>query len=243
MPSISFASSIGQSLNLTEHQKVDLNTILAHTTQSEGFRLRIAEELGIPNDKIFLHMTKIVGDTIESNEIIATKKSPFGAKQVAAPRSGVIKEIDHESGSLVVETSTSTSSVVLSWFEGEVAAYDNDVVTLNVAASIQVDVTDVTHDFGGKILSIEGERLRELTEDEVANTVVFVPTVHPADVVRLDVLGARGIVTREDIKEKEDIASAQLTRGAQWDSLTDKAFTHCVIDKKNSTMYLYTPQL
>lgn len=242
MTSISFSSSIGQPITLSPHQRVDLDTILAHTTQSEGFRLQVAQELGIPNDKIFLHMSKIVGDTVETNEIIASKKSAFGSKDIASPLQGTIKEIDHETGTLVIETATNTSNIVLSWFEGEVEQYRDGVITLKVKHGQQVAVKDVTHDFGGRLLLITEEQLRELTEEQVTNAVVCVPTLHPAEAVRLDVLGARGIVTRENIKEKDDIASAQLDDETQWGTLSDASFTHCLVDKKNSTMYLYTPQ-
>ncbi len=241
MTSLTFSYSFGSPLTFTDHQRVDLQTILAHTTQSEGFRLQVAQELGIPNDKIFLHMSKIVGDTVESNEILATRKSAFGSKQIASPLRGIIKEIDHETGSLVIETSTSTSNVLLSWFVGKIERSTDDSVTLAVQRAEQRAVKDVTTDFGGTILTIKEEQLRELTEEQVADAVIFVPTLHPAEMVRLDVLGARGIVTRDNMKEKDDIASAQLATPSDWDTLTMNEFTHCIVDKKNSTMYLYTP--
>jgi len=66
---ITFTISVPGTLQLTSGQNVDFSTPLLRSAAREGFRLEIAEELGIPNDKIFMHLAKIVGDTVEANEI------------------------------------------------------------------------------------------------------------------------------------------------------------------------------
>ncbi len=236
---ISFSISVLGTLQLTAGQNVDFETPLVQTVAREGFRLEIAQELGIPNDKIFMHLSKIVGDTVEANEILATKKSTFGSKQISSPKQGIIKQIDHETGSLMIETLSESSNTSLSYFKGTVKEVNDSVVTLEVKSFDKYALKDVVGDFGGEIMYIDEQHLTDLTEDDLDNKVIFTESIRPAEAVRLDVLGVRGIVTKEDIKEKEGLNSAELEDKKTWHEVANSKHTHCIIDKKNSTMYLY----
>ncbi len=231
-------SSIGE-LTLQAGQQVDFSTAIAKTVNSEGFRLEIAEELGIPNDKIFMHLSKIVGDTVEANEVLAIKKSSFSTKRIIAPHDGTIKEIDHETGTLVIEGLTGSTHAQKSYFTGTVKEVKGAKVSLEVSSSEKYELKDVTADFGGEILYSAEERLPALTEDDLPNKVVFTEKIKPAEAVRLDVLGIQGLITKSDIKEKEGVNSAEITDKEKWPELIKTKFQYCIIDKKNATMYLY----
>lgn len=237
---ITFSVSILGSLQLTAGQTVDFSSPLIQTSTKEGFRLQVAEELGIPNDKIFLHISKIVGDSVEANEILAIKKSTFGTRQIASPKTGVIKVIDHETGSLVIETLSESSNTQYCYFVGTVKEIKDSEVTLTVKSSTQFKLKDIVSDFGGEVLYRGEQHLTDLTEDNLSHKVVFTESVKPAEAVRLDVLGAHGIITKEDIKEKEGVSSAELADKNTWDEVSTTKHTHCIVDKKNSTMYLYS---
>lgn len=237
---ITFTISIPGILQLTAGQHVDFTTPLIQSAIREGFRLEIADELGIPNDKIFMHLVKIVGDTVEANEILATKKSTFGSKQIASPKSGIIKLIDHESGSLVIETLSESSDTELSYFVGTVKELKDIEISLEVSSHDSYKIKDVVRDFGGEIMYRDEQHLTDLTQDDLENKVVFTESIRPAEAVRLDVLGARGIVTKEDMREKEGVNSAELLNKDLWSEVTKSKHTHCIVDKKNGTMYLYS---
>lgn len=237
---ISFSISEPGSLQLTPGQSVDFNTPLVRTVARTGFQLQIAHELGIPNDKIFMHMSKIVGDTVEANEILAIRKSTFGTKKISSPKSGIIKQIDHETGSLYIETLTESSDIKKCYFKGVIKSLKDSVVTLEVESADEYKLKDVVSDFGGEALYQESIHLAELVGDSVKNKVIFTESVKPTEAVRLDVLGANGIITKEDIREKAGVNSAELEDKSLWDKLSKSKQTHCIVDKKNATMYLYS---
>lgn len=237
---MTFTISIPGVLQLMPGQQVDFTTPLIQSAKREGFRLEIADELGIPNDKIFMHLIKIVGDTVEANEILATKKSTFGTKQIASPKSGIIKLIDHESGSLVIETLSESSDTEFSFFIGTVKEVKDNEVSLEVASCDTYKLRDAVGDFGGEIMYRDEQHLNDLTQDDLENKVVFTESIRPAEAVRLDVLGARGIITKEDVREKEGVNSAELLDKNLWSEVSESQHTHCIVDKKNSTMYLYS---
>lgn len=237
---ITFSISLPGTLQLTPGQSVDYSTPLIQAVAKEGFRLEIAEELGIPNDKIFMHVSKIVGDTVEANEILATKKSAFGSKQISSPKSGIIKQIDHETGSLTIETSSETSSIINCYFVGMVKEIADSSITLNVKSSDHYKLKDVVGDFGGELLYRHEQHLTDLTEDDLLHKVVITESIKPAEAVRLDVLGAQGIITKEDIKEKEGLNSAELEDKNSWEEVSTTKHSHCIIDKRNSTIILYS---
>ncbi len=237
---ISFDISVPGKLLLTAGQTVDFDTPLARTVTKDIIRLQIALELGISNDKIFMHVSKIVGDTVEANEILATKKSTFGSKQISSPKSGIITQIDHETGSILIETSSENSGVTNCFFVGEVKEVKKSEVTLVVKSFDQYKLKDVVGDFGGEIIYRDELHLADLTEDDLSNSVILTESIKPSEAVRLDVLGANGIVTREDIKEKEGVNSAEVEDKSSWKSISTTKHTHCIVDKKNATMYLYS---
>ncbi|MGB5034323.1 MAG: hypothetical protein WBO56_00815 [Microgenomates group bacterium] len=236
---ITFTISVPGTLQLTSGQNVDFSTPLLRSAAREGFRLEIAEELGIPNDKIFMHLAKIVGDTVEANEILATKKSTFGIKQIASPKSGVIKLIDHETGSLIIETLSESLNVLSCYFVGIVKEVKDSDILLEVRSSDKYKIKDVVGDFGGELMFCDEQHLSDLTEGDLVNKVVFTESIRPAEAVRLDVLGAGGIVTKNDITEKEGVNSAELEDKDSWAEVKSSKHTHCIVDKKNCTMYLY----
>jgi len=237
---ITFTISASGKLQLDAGQTVDFDTPLIKTSARELTQLQIAQELGIPNDKIFMYVTKIVGDAVEANEIIATKKTTFSLRQVASPISGTITQIDHEVGTISIETFSETSGVIKCFFKGVVKEVKNSDVTLEVKSSDKYKLRDVVDDFGGEVLYVERQQLADLTEEDLRNKVVFTESIKPSEAVRLDVLGARGLVTRDDIGERESVMSAELGDKNNWNDVIATKNTHCIVDKKNATMYLYS---
>lgn len=237
---ITFSISVPGKLQLTAGQTVEFDTPLVRTVTKDMIRLQIALELGIPNDKIFMHISKIVGDTVEANEILASKKSTFGSKQISSPKSGIITQIDHDTGSVFIETSSESSGVTKCYFSGVVREIKNTNIALEVKSSNQYKLKDVAGDFGGEVLYRDELHLADLTEDDLKNKVIFTESIRPGEAVRLDVLGANGIITKEDIKEKEGVNSAEVEDKNSWTEVSATKHTHCIIDKKNATMYLYS---
>lgn len=237
---ITFSISIPGNLRIKAGQLVDFDTPLIKSVTTEGFRVNVSEELGIPNDKIFMHTSKIVGDTVVANEILAERKTTFGTKKIASPKAGVIKQIDHETGTLVVESVSEMSNTIFAYFKGNVKELKGTTVTLEVSSSDSYSLKDVAGDFGGEILYRDNQRLANLSENDLRNKVVLTESIRLAETVRLDVLGARGIISKEDIKEKEGVYSAELEDKTLWPALITSSHTHCIVDKKNCTLYLYS---
>ena len=90
-----FSISAPGTLQLTPGQVVDFNTPLVRTVAKTGFQIHIAQELGIPNDKIFMHMSKIVGDTVKQMKFLQYENQPLELK-ISSPKSGIIKQIDRD---------------------------------------------------------------------------------------------------------------------------------------------------
>lgn len=238
--SISFDISVPGKLQLTVGQTVDFKTPLIRTVTKEFIKIQIAQELGIPNDKIFMHVSKIVGDTVDANEILATKKTTFSSRQISSPKSGTISQIDHETGSLIIEVASEHAGVANCYFKGVVKELKNSKITLEVGSSDRYSLKDVVGDFGGEVLYIDEHHLTDLNEDDLINKVIITESIKPGEAVRLDVLGAKGIITKEDIVEKEGVETAELADKDTWNEVSTTKHTHCIVDKKNATMYLYS---
>ena len=90
----------GSELLIKSGQNVDFETPFIKTNQAAQLKISLAKKLSIPQDKIFRHLQKFVGEPIVKGDVLATKKNFLSTKKVTAPVDGVIKEIDHVEGFL-----------------------------------------------------------------------------------------------------------------------------------------------
>src|SRR5436190_26218 len=107
MTTVCFSRPAGKLL-IKERQRVDFTTPLLRSSESELVTENVVSHLGIKSSEIFLVSRKIVGDQITEGEVIAEKKSFFRIRKFLSPLSGVIKEINHEDGTVTIETSKKT---------------------------------------------------------------------------------------------------------------------------------------
>src|SRR5438067_2085971 len=106
----------GGALLVKEGQKVDFKTPLLETPVSTTISINIASHLGIAPSQIFLSIKKVVGENIQKGELLAQKKTLLSKKTFTSPYEGVLKEINHEDGTIVIEISEEDNSVVHCYF-------------------------------------------------------------------------------------------------------------------------------
>lgn len=239
---ITFSVSSMGLLRIHPDQIVDFKTPLSHQIKSEGRKIYLSRELGIAPDKIFMHLSKVVGDQITIGDIIAEKKSVLGTKRVTSGHEGILKEIDHQEGFVLIESQIETTDQKNAYFVGQVQDIKGNLVTLKVKTSKSFDLKDVTQDFGGEVMFCSEQTLSSLKENDVQHKVIFTEYIKASEAIRLDVLGVYGIITKNNIIEKEGVNSAQIKNVSDWEEIKNLKYSHCLIDKKNNTMYLYQHQ-
>lgn len=153
---ISIPISVFDRCLLKEGQLVDFNTpFLSGNKVEEEINISVAKNLGVPPQKIFHYLKKFVGETIEKDEVIAINKGVFKTNKIVSKYSGLIKEINHSDGSIVVQSKTEIETTVNSFFKGKVDKIKKNEVIIAVDKGEQVPAKNISRNFGGGGLFIQ----------------------------------------------------------------------------------------
>lgn len=220
-------------------QEVDLDTPCYETGQQEEVDIFIAKELGIPPNKIFQYLKKLVGDPIRKNDLLATKKNFLTSNKFFSPVDGVIKEIDHNEGKLVVTAAGTDKLTVRTKIKGTVSKIDKYRVGIEIkkASSFALKKTDAV--FGGRIVLVRQENDPNLTLEEVAKKIAVIKSPNAYLQRKIEALQTTGFVTLMQITEKTDFPSCQIKNPQDMDKIFEDKFTYCFVDADSGRIIFY----
>ncbi len=232
-------SPVTDKLLIKAGQEVDFKTPLIKQVYTTDAKVNITQKLQIPPQDIFIHLTKVVGDEIKKGEILAKKKTLLSEKTYASEHEGVVKEINHEEGSLLISTKVKKEDVRYAYFKGTVEEVKKNEVTLKVEKAKVFQAKDISEDFGGKVLFSEKSSLERLNEEDIKNKVLFADTIKSYIRVKFEVMGILGLVTNQDIAEDSNIPQANLKTAVDLDEIRKLGYPYCLASKTNRLIYLY----
>ncbi len=236
---ITFQISSSDELLLTSGQEVDFKTPLTKQVYTHDVKVNIAQKLKIPPQNIFIHLTKVVGEEVKKDEILAKKKTILSEKKYRSEHTGVIKEINHEEGSLLISTKIKKEKISYCYFKGEVEEVKKNEVTLKVNKAKVFQAKNISDDFGGGVLFTEKPTQERLTEEDVAGKVLFTDTIKSYNNVKFEVMGILGFVTVGELVITSTTPYASLKSQADLDEIRELGYPYCLASKKNSLIYLY----
>jgi len=238
---IKFLISVDQSQHvlIKPGQKVDFKTPLLKKAYQNEIKLPVAQALDIPPQKIFLTLLKLVGETIKKGEVIAKNKAFFSEKKYVSNYDGIIKEINHEEGYLLLTTTLKAQETINSYFKGEIVDVKKNEITLKVDDVKVFDLKEAARDFGGEVLFIKPGEIANFDQEKITNKVVFIENIQPYNQAKLEVIGASGFVTLQQLVEKTSLPDAQIKNPSDWPVIQNLNYPYCLISKKGSTIYLY----
>jgi len=130
-----------------------------------------------------------VGDSILTGDLLAEKKSFFSDKKVTSHIEGVITEIDHIEGVVLIETQKVTH-VEYCYFAGHVVEVSQKQIQIKIGKHVQVEAKYVEKDFGGSLWF-----LAENSLSSPEFPVGIGERVTEYEVAKLEALGGRGLIT------------------------------------------------
>ncbi len=175
-------------------QTVDFGTPFLRKKATSAIRVPLSEILNFPPDKIFLSLKKVVGDAVQKGDLIAEHKGMFSTKQYFSSVDGVIREIDHLTGTMTIELESGEENVIPSFVMGEVDSIGDGYIELKVNKAKKIDIEESTHYLGGPIYYI-ADIEKPLTEDDIYEKIIVGHNVNPLDHAKIETLGAKGFVS------------------------------------------------
>lgn len=226
-------------LLLKTGQKVTFKDPLVKKKVPSEIKIPIASSLGISPNAIFKALKKFVGDEIKKGELIAEHKSLITTKHYKSEHDGIIKEINHEEGVIVIETLSNVDDIIFSFFQGQVINVENREITLEIEKYKEFEIQSISEDFGGELLHVSSETFIKLSEDEVKNKIVSSEKLLPYEQIKLETLGANGFITLKATTESKSVPAVVLKNNNDLDTIKSTKFPYCLISKKHNKIYIY----
>lgn len=213
--------------------KVDFNTPLYKTKEKSEERIEVASLLLIHPKKIFLYLKKSVGDTLKAGDVLAEKKSFFSDKKVHSHIEGIITEIDHIEGVVLIETEKEAESETC-WFAGHVEDVSKKEVKIKIGKHIEFEAKYVERDFGGALWLLSDQ-----TQTAPENPVGVSERATEYEVAKLEALGGRGLITTFKYEGETNLPKAEFKLKDSYAELSSKKYSYCFARTLHSTIILY----
>lgn len=184
--------------------KVDSDSVLAEVRQSQEEKtLHLGRLLHVGPSDIAKFLKKSIGEKIESGEVIAEKKGWLSNTFVTTPVAGQIKEIDLEKGTLTVSSSHSIkSSKIISPYSGKVLKIGKGYIELEIEADSVKGHGGTGAEVAGIVAVLPGENIGTLDLHlDVEGKIIVCHSFTEDFAVKLDVLGAHGVVVHKAVKD------------------------------------------
>lgn len=236
---ITFSFPVKDKLLLKQGQDVDFTTPIVKKGEQEQRVVPLSELLKIPPQKIFLFMKKFVGEEIARGDLLAEKKGVLDKKQYFSEYDGVLKEIDHEKGDLIIESQVKKKQTVNSFFKGKIDSVKKNEITLVVKEMKKFSTKEPTADFGGETLYVEESAMGEITPETVRNKVILADSLKPHIQSKLEVMGAVGFISPQNLNDSTPPAFAKIQSQDDWEQVKKTKLPYCLVDKKSATIYFY----
>ncbi|MEN9327371.1 MAG: hypothetical protein RI947_179 [Candidatus Parcubacteria bacterium] len=221
------------------NQKIDFGTPFLKQKGKEEVRVPIASLLHIQPNKIFNYLTKFVGDAVKKGDLIARNKTFLINRQYFSEYNGMIKEINHTEGVLVLQVSTDEKAETTSSMKGEIVSIEGKEIKVKVQKGKEYEIKEANEPFGGETLFFEPKFSQLLTTDDVSGRVVIASRLQPYDQIKLETLGAKGFITMHSLPEQATIPTAKISKSIEWTDFTGDPYSYCTIDTDSNKIYFY----
>ncbi len=224
-------------LLLKKGDQINFDQPLYLIESEEEVSINIAKELEINPNNIFHYLKKLVGETIEKNEVIAEKKGFFSDKKIYSPYSGIIKEINHETGVLIINYKTEKTNEILSPIKGELEKIEKNLIFIKLKNCHQYSLRKSFGDFGGETFYLENF---QYTNSQINNKVIICEKIDSYNLSKINALNAKGIICLEKLEEESNINFAYLKNEQDYNKIIDKKLPYCTVLQFSDTIYFYS---
>lgn len=227
-------------LLITSNQDVDFDTMLYEIAESDEIKIPLAQKLNIKPDKIFKYLKKFVGEEINKGDVLAIKKNLFSDMKYISDFSGIIKEINHELGEIIIQARTDQKKQKKSFFKGKVSNIKDDNLTINISSNaLSFSLKKALEDFGGEVVYLKNSDTTNLTEKDVKNKILFCETLNSYLQSKFEALGASGFISLKSLTSESNISQAKIKNAEDFSKIINYNFHYCLIAKNDSLVHFY----
>lgn len=214
--------------------KVDFTTPLYKGEECLSSRIEVTNTLSVHPKEIFTFLKKNVGDIVHKGELIAQKKSFFNTHNVVSDSSGIITEIDHIDGVVLIESELDIHTETC-WFTGEVSSVTKGHISLKIGKHLTAHTEHISDMFGGEVWFMKDDH-----EDVPLYPVACAPLINSYEQAKMDAMGVRGLITSASKSETFQFPVATLKDFTVLEQVKQKQLSYCVTQPQHSTIIFYS---
>ena len=219
-------------------QTVDFGTPFHRSKGKKVTRIPLAEILGFKPEKIFIVLKKVVGDKVKKGDLLAEHQAMFATKQYLSSVNGIIKEIDHNLGTVTLELDSDNAKLTMCFFSGQVETVAEDYIEVKVKRADKFDTRETKHYVGGPVYYIH--KVNEpLTEENIAQKCIFGISINSLDQAKIETLGARAFITHANNPQNISLKKIILQNSDDFEHIQKEKYPFCImgVDKKSIFFY------
>lgn len=231
-------------LSVREKDTVDFSTPIIHSTVMKPAAIPLAQIINIAPKKIFTVLKKFVGEEVKKGDLIAFNKGFLFSKKYISEYDGILKEVNHNDGHIVIDYRTEEKNTRDSFFKGLIESVADDgpmftKIQIKAEKVADYEIVEPSDYFGGPVSYFEMQLLPTATEDMVAGKVICVEALKSYDLSKLEALGAKAFLTVESLPEQSHTPSGKITNIESWKKIMEAKLPYCTVDREKSTIFFY----
>jgi hypothetical protein len=216
---------------------VDFQTSIFEEKIDVDISIPLSKLLGVHEKKIFHYLKKFVGESVKKGEVIAVKKAFLSTNTVISEHDGILREVNHDKGCVILTTSNSTNQTRKAFFKGTAIEIKNNILFLKVKEGKSFPLQYASESFGGEVQILKTSS--DLTAPSISNKIIIAKTLVSYEIIKAEALGCKGIVSVTYKLSEKSIPTAQLKHEEDYKKICEAHFPYCLISKEENIIYIY----
>lgn len=222
---------------IKQGQKVNFSTPLAQILQKQMVYIPIADILSFDPKNIFHYLKQVIGDEIQKGDILAEHKNLFTTRQYLSEVSGILREIKHDTGIISIEQNKNDSSIINCFFNGEIDGIYDGFLELQIEDAHTTKLRKETPYFGASIYYLNATG--KYSDEDLENACVFTSDINSLEIVKMETLGAQGIITKSKFLSDTNMHQVLLDDEKDFDQIQKKEYPYMLIGHEPMTVIFY----
>ncbi len=186
---------INAHLKVKKGDTVNFGDPLYEIESRKEVKINIADKLGIKPENIFRYVVKIIGEEVKKGELIAKKKELIRTKKIYSEHDGLIKEVNHQTGEILLVIDLNDKKIINSSFRGLINDVGKNQLKFKIENGKEFELKEINQDGGGEVFYFKKESLFfSVNEDQVKNKIVVIENLKSHIAAKCEALDCVGFL-------------------------------------------------
>lgn len=236
---ISLSVPYDAEIKVTKGDHVEPEDILFSVHSTELTTIQITDRLHIKPEAIFHYLLKIIGEEIKKGDILAQKKGKVFSQKVLAEHNGLLKEIDHHTGSISILVAQDEQDGKIAGFRGDVEDITDNKIIIKIKSGNEFALKQSSGDGAGELFYFNSESMYFGTsQEDLENKIILIEEIKQHIAAKCEALGCTGFLYLTG-EVKTDLPAGQIKSKEDYILIKEKKkkYTIFSLDDKKGIVY------